>query len=197
MCAARRISDLEQMLERISEAAQQRGRVSMDAILDEVGRRSFGPMLLLAGLLAVAPVLGDIPGVPTIVGVFVVLIAGQVVFRRKQIWLPRWLLNRSVRQEKLCKALEWMRKPARFIDRLLRPRLEVLTSAQATYAMAIVCILIGVTMPAMEVVLFAANVAGAALSAFGLSLIARDGLLALLGFIFTAATAGVIAYGLL
>lgn len=169
----------------------------MDAMLDEVGRRSFGPMLLLAGLVAVAPVIGDIPGVPTIVGVFVVLIAGQLVFRRQQIWLPRWLLKRSVRQDKLCKALEWMRKPARFVDRLLRPRLESYTGPKATYAMAILCIVIGVAMPAMEVVPFSANFAGAALSAFGLSLIARDGLLALLGFIFTAATAGVVVYGLL
>lgn len=197
MCAHRPVSDLEQMLERISGAARKREQVSLDVILDEVGRRSFGPMLLLAGLVAVAPVIGDIPGVPTIVGFFVVLIAGQLVFRRQQIWLPRWLLERSVQQDKLCKALEWMRKPARFVDRLLRPRLEPLIDGKGTYAMAIVCVLIGLAMPAMEVVPFSANLGGAALGAFGLSLIARDGLLALLGFIFTAATAGVVVYGLL
>lgn len=197
MSAQRPISNLEQMLERISEATQKCEQVSMDAILDEVGRRSFGPMLLLAGLVAVAPVIGDVPGVPTIVGLFVVLIAGQLIFQRQQIWFPRWLLKRSVHRDKLCKALEWMQKPARFIDRLLRPRLERLIAPKATYAMAIVCIVIGVAMPAMEVVPFSANFAGAALSAFGLSLIARDGLLALLGFIFTAATVGVVVYGML
>jgi hypothetical protein len=52
-------------------------------------------------------------------------------------------------------------------------------------------------MPALEVVLFGANVAGVALCAFGLSLIAGDGLMALAAFVFTAATIGVGVYNLL
>jgi hypothetical protein len=38
----------------------------------------------------------------------------------------------------------------------------------------------------MEFVPFSANIAGAALTAFGLALIAHDGLLALLAFVLTA-----------
>lgn len=41
----------------------------------------------------------------------------------------------------------------------------------------------------MEVVPCSANLAGAALTAFGLALIAHDGLLALIAFAFTAGTA--------
>ena len=52
-------------------------------------------------------------------------------------------------------------------------------------------------MPVMEVIPFSANAAGAALTAFGLSLIARDGLLALIAFTFTAITIGLVAYNLL
>jgi hypothetical protein len=51
-------------------------------------------------------------------------------------------------------------------------------------------------MPAMELVPFSANGAGAALTAFGLSLIAHDGLLALLAFVFTAMTFGLVLYNL-
>ena len=47
-------------------------------------------------------------------------------------------------------------------------------------------------MPFMEVVPFSANLAGAALAAFGLALVARDGLLALIAFLITAATAGLL-----
>lgn len=32
-----------------------------------VGRRSFGPTLLLAGLVTLAPIVGDIPGVPVLI----------------------------------------------------------------------------------------------------------------------------------
>jgi hypothetical protein len=41
-------------------------------------------------------------------------------------------------------------------------------------------------MPLMDFVPFTANIAGAALTAFGLSIIARDGLMAIGAFAFTA-----------
>lgn len=144
-----------------------------------------------------APVIGDIPGVPSIMGVLVVLTAGQLLFRRNHFWLPQWLLKRSVAQNKLCKTLEWLRRPARFVDRLLRPRLTMLTYRTGSYVIAIVCIVIAAATPVMEAVPFSANVAGAAITAFGLALIAHDGLLALLAFVFTAMTGGLIVYNLL
>lgn len=189
--------NLEQLFGRIGEAAEDREQVSMDAILDTVGRRSFGPLLLAAGLITLAPIVGDIPGMPTIMGVFVALIAVQLLFRRDHFWLPRWLLNRSVGRDKLYKGLEWMRRPARFVDRLLRPRLTMFTNGAATYMIAILCIAIAAAMPVMEIVPFSANLAGAALTAFGLALIARDGLLALLALGFTLATVGLVLYNLL
>ncbi|NKE71660.1 exopolysaccharide biosynthesis protein [Candidatus Manganitrophus noduliformans] len=191
----RKLTNLEQLLDRIEKAADD-DRVSLDAILDVVGRSSFGPLLLVAGLVTLAPIIGDIPGVPTIVAVFVLLTAGQLLFRREHIWLPRWLLKRSVARNKLCKALGWLRRPARFVDRLLRPRLTIFTQGAGIYAVAIGCIVIAAAMPVMELVPFSANGAGAALTAFGLSLIARDGLLALLAFLFTAATFGLAVYHL-
>ena len=62
---------------------------------------------------------------------------------------------------------------------------------------ATVCVLIAAAMPAMEVVPLTANGAGAALTAFGLSLIAHDGLLAIVAFAFTAITIGATIYVLL
>src|SRR5918995_2989188 len=96
---------LSQLLDRIEETATQDEQISLDAILEAVGHRSFGPVLLLAGLVMLAPIIGDIPGVPSIMGVLVVLTAGQLLFHRQRIWLPRWLLKRSVAQSKLCKTL--------------------------------------------------------------------------------------------
>lgn len=49
----------------------------------------------------------------------------------------------------------------------------------------------------LEVIPFSANVAGAALTAFGLSLIAHDGILALFAFAFTIATFGLVVYNLI
>lgn len=190
------IVDLEQLLDRISKAARENDQVSLRIIREELGNRTFGPLLLLAGLVTVAPVIGDIPGVPTVMAVFVFLIAGQLLIGRQHLWLPHWLLERSVTVGKVDKMLKWTRRPARFIDRLLRPRLPVLVHGAGSYAIAITCLIIASAMPPMELVPFTANGAGAALTAFGLALIARDGLLALLAFIFTGATLGAVVYGL-
>lgn len=190
-------SSLVQLLERIRETTEEGRRVSMGKILDAVGRRSFGALLLVAGLITLMPLVGDIPGVPTVMAVFVVLIAGQLLLRRHHLWLPEWLLKRSVESEKLDKALDWMDRPARFIDRWLRPRLRLLTHRVATYFIAIACLFVAALMPIMEFIPFSANLAGGALTAFGLSLVTRDGLLALLAFAFTLGAFGISLYNVL
>ena len=190
------LNNLEQLVNRICEATHQ-DQVSLDSILDVLGRRSFGSLLLLAGLITLLPVIGDIPGVPTIIGLFVFLTGGQVLVGREHVWFPRWLLDRSVSRDKISKAVEWLRPPARFVDRFLRPRLALFTSQTALYIIAGLCIIIAAAMPVMEVVPFSANLADVALTAFGLSLITQDGILALIAFVFTAGMTGLVVYNLL
>lgn len=188
---------LEQLIVRLREASQGVDRVSLRAIIESVGSRSFGPLLLIAGVITVMPIIGDIPGVPTAMAVVVLLTSIQLLLHREYFWLPDWLLNRSVSRKTFIKALQWSLSPAHFIDRLLRPRLVFLTRRAGVYLIAVMCIVIAAAMPPMEVVPFSATGAGAALSAFGLSLIAQDGLLALLAFALTVGTLGFVAYQLI
>src|SRR5919106_4048261 len=95
------LTSLEQLLDCIGKANTSRGQVSLGAILESVGSRSFGPLLLVAGLIILAPFIGGIPGVPTTMATLVLLSAGQLLFRREQFWLPRWLLKRSLAQHKV------------------------------------------------------------------------------------------------
>ncbi len=187
------ITNLEQVLDRLELASDDTRDVSLEKVMDALGRRSFAPLLLVAGLVVLAPGPGDIPGVPTIVAVVVLLTAGQLLLRRSELWLPQWLLRRSIDKDKLCKAIGWLRPPSRFIDRWLQPRLPRLTH---DFAIAAACVVIAAVLPFLEVVPFSANVAGAALTAFALSLIAHDGLLALIAWGFTAATLGLGIYHL-
>jgi hypothetical protein len=191
------IADLQQLLERIRNAAGDSNQVSLRAITEQLGSRSFGPFLLLAGLVTLAPIIGDVPGVPTLMAIIVLLVAAQLLIGRRELWLPRWLLERSVARGKVDKALLWMRRPARFIDRLLRPRLSMFVNGPGIYAITIACIVIAAATPPMEFVPFTANGAGIALTAFGLALIAKDGLVALMALVFTGATLGAVIYGLL
>jgi len=190
------IKNLQQMLDRIEASAKDEERISLGQIVEAVGSRSFGPLLLMAGVIMASPLTG-IPSVPTSMGIVVLLIATQLLFRRQHFWLPRWLLQRSIAADKFTKGIEWLRPYARFIDRWLRPRLPLFTEGISIYIIALACIAIAASMPLMELVPFSAHIAGLALTAFGLSLIARDGLLALLAFVATAVTFGLVIYSLL
>lgn len=191
------VSSIEDLLDCLDGADHDGGRTSVDHILSAVGRRSFGPLLLLAGLITLAPVIGDIPGVPTLMAVLVVLVAIQLLLGRDHFWLPAWLLDRSLARDKLDRAVAWMRKPARAIDRVLHPRLRFLTQGLGALGIAVMCILIALAMPPMEIIPFTANGAGLALTVFGLALIANDGLMALLGYVITLGTLALVIVNLM
>lgn len=184
------------VLGEIYNSSKNSDEVSVEDILNIVGRRSFGPILLVAGLVTLAPLIGDIPGVPTAMATLVFIVALQILFQQEKLWLPDAILSRSIDTEKLFKAMSKIEKPAGYVDRFLKPRLEFFTNESMVYAVAVVCIFISLVTPIMEFIPFSANLAGAALCAFGLSFIAEDGLMALIGYIFSASIAGIILVSL-
>lgn len=189
-------TNLAGVLERIQHAGRRQESVSLGAILDSVGRRSFAPFLLVAGLITLAPLVGDIPGVPTLMAILVVLSSVQLLVGRDHIWLPAWLLERRVSRARFTEATRWMERPARWVDRLLKQRLVGLTRPPAHLAVALTCLLIALAMPPMEVVPFTANGAGLALTLFALALLANDGLMALLGYALTGGTLALVILNL-
>ncbi|MFP4035782.1 MAG: exopolysaccharide biosynthesis protein [Desulfovermiculus sp.] len=187
-------TSVEQLLDRAEQAANEADRVSVGMVLDLLGSRSFGPILLLAGLITLAPLIGDIPGMPTLMGILVMLTAGQLLCKRKHVWLPQWMLKRSIARGRFCKALAWIRPVARFLDRFSKPRYLILTSDSRLQTIAVVCMIIAGAMPLMEMIPFSANIAGVSLTAFGLSLTARDGLIALIAMVFVILALGTGTY---
>jgi hypothetical protein len=181
------LSDLIKALRSIESA---RGPVSVDDIFEVVGTRSFGPVLLVAGLVTLAPLIGDIPGVPTLMSSLVILVALQLIVGRQHIWLPKFLRERSIERAKLHKAIGHLERPAAFLDRLFKPRLQVLATPPGSHVVGATALLVAAVMPLLEFIPFSATVAGAALTTFGLSLITRDGYMAVISLM---TTAGVIA----
>lgn len=182
-------ASLTELLQRLRTETEGIDQVSVADILNAVGERSFGPIVLIAGITTLAPLIGDIPGVPTLLGLVVLLTLGQLIFHRRSIWIPGKLARRNIGRQKLIKGLDWMDKPARFVDRWTKRRMAWLVRGPGQYLMAILCMLVAAAMPLMEVVPFSANGGGLALTAFGLAIVARDGLLALLAILATGGTA--------
>lgn len=183
----KKIHNLQSLLDQIEKSTEGDDSISVDAVLKATGKRSFGPMLLIPGLIALSPLSG-IPGMPTIVGIMVLLIAGQLLVGRSEFWFPKFILRRSISRPRFEKAAGAMRSVARYVDKLLKQRLSVLTKGPATYTIAALCLLLSLIAPVLELLPFAITGLGAALTALGLALIADDGLLALiaLGFLLVA-----------
>lgn len=191
-----RLDSLEGLLDRIRDTDGDGRRVTVREILDAAGTRSFGPVAVVAGLVVLAPLIGDLPGVPTLMGMLVILTVGQRLFRRDYIWLPGWLSQRRVPRDKLHKGLAWMRKPARFLDRFTGPRLTWLMTGGGNLLLALACLVVALALPLMEFVPFSANGGGLALMAFGLAMIARDGVVAVLALVLSSGTLGFIGWQL-
>ncbi|CAM0553710.1 hypothetical protein EHLJMEHL_03807 [Vreelandella titanicae] len=190
-------SNLMDLISSIERMEQDASRVSVDDVVHAVGRRSFGPLLLVAGLITLTPIIGDIPGMPTLMAALVLLVSVQLLAGSEAFWLPRWLLKRSLSRQKLDKGIQLMKKPARWIDGLLRVRLPWLTGYIGIRVTALMCLLIALAMPPMEFIPFSANGAGLALTLLGLGLVARDGIVLLLGFVLFVATCVLITMSLI
>lgn len=189
-----KLKNLEKLIERIREMTLEKDHVSLDDILNASGRKSFGFFLLLAGLITLAPLIGDIPGVPTLMGTFVIIISAQLLLKRDKMWLPAFMRNRTLEQEKILNALRRLEPVMKFIDRILKPRLTVMTGGLMQYVIAGICVTTAAFMPVMEFIPFSANIAGIILTVFGLALLANDGLLVLLVFAMLGTTGGLIFF---
>ena len=189
------ITNLEQLLDRIGEPRTGGDRVSLGMLVASAGSRSFGSLLLLAGVILISPLSG-IPGVPTTMGLFILLVALQMLLHRRHLWLPRWLLERAVSRRRLARAIGLLRRPAAWVDRWMRPRLHVFVDGPGVYLLAIACMVIAAGMPVMEVLPFSATTAGIPIAAFGLAMIAHDGLLAAAALALSVAAAVLLTYNL-
>lgn len=179
------VGSLGELLKRIREIDSAEDPVKLRVVLEHVGRRSFGPVILLAGIVTMAPLIGDIPGVPTLMASLVVLTAAQLLLGKRNFWLPGLLLERAVPRARLHRILAWLDRPAAVLDRWFRPRLEAVSAGRGIYLVALACILVALVMPFLEFIPFSANLAATAWIAFGLAIIFRDGYAALFALLVT------------
>jgi hypothetical protein len=190
------VTNLQGLIHRLDELSDENEQITLGKVIEAVGRRSFGPVLLATGLIVVTPLSG-VPGLPTTTAMLVFLVGIQLLFGRHHFWLPQWIVKRGVSRQNFKKALDWMRRPARWIDRVIRPRLAVLTHRAGAAVITAWCVLMALFTPPLELLPFATSLMGAVYVAFGLSLIAHDGLLALVAFAIAGTTVGLIVRQLL
>lgn len=77
---------LHEVLQRLASAGDDEC-VSVSDIVDAIGPRSFGPLLLVPALIVMSPLSG-IRGLSTVMGITIALVSGQMLVGRRVAWLP-------------------------------------------------------------------------------------------------------------
>lgn len=152
----------------LSEAAGPDG-MTLREIRDRLDERAFGLMILILAIPCLVPALY---GVPQIVGVPILLLAGQMLLGRPEPWLPEAVLKRSVSKAMLDRMADFATKRMGWFERLSRPRLTFFAQGLAERFAALFMVLATLTI----VLPMTNTVPSVALALLAVGLIQRDGL---------------------
>lgn len=170
-------------------ARWQGGRVRLGDVVDVLEDRAYGLLLLILALPNVIPT--PIPGLSSIFGVPLVLVAAQLAAGRPHPWFPKALADRSLAAEDFRKVVErivpWLER----LERLTRPRLRQLCRPPSERLLAAFCLLLSVIL-ALPIPL--GNILPAlAISLIALGLIEHDGVAIATGFVLGLVSVAVVA----
>lgn len=143
--------------------------LTLREIRDHLDERAFGLMILILAIPCLVPALY---GVPQIVGIPILLLAGQMLAGRSEPWLPEAALKRRVSKAWLDRMADFATRRMRWFERFSRPRLTLFTQGWAERAAALFMILATLTI----VLPMTNTVPSVALMLLAVGLIERDGL---------------------
>ncbi|OSQ52587.1 exopolysaccharide biosynthesis protein [Marivita geojedonensis] len=155
--------------------------LTIQAMLDRVGGRSFGAALLVPALILVSP-LSIIPLMPTIGGLLILTIAIQAFFGRKHLWLPKFLASRRLSGDQLTRAVQYLRRPAAWLDRKSRDRLRFLSAPPMDRIALLAVMVVAATWPFLEILPMFTSVSAGGVALVAFALMVRDGVILIGGY---------------
>ena len=162
-----------------------RGSISGPSVTVETLVRAMDPsmqpvFMLLPALILVTPLSG-IPGLSSLGGLTIALVAFQMLLGCPTIWFPAFVLRRHLSADRLQHALDRLDRPARFIDRRSVARAGWFLAFPGRPLALLTCAVCGLSMPALELVPFSATTLASVVAILAAALLVRDGLLAAIG----------------
>ncbi|MCE2716238.1 MAG: exopolysaccharide biosynthesis protein [Pseudomonadota bacterium] len=142
--------------------------------------RSFGLLLLILAIPN-ACLIASIPGVSILFGVLLIFVSMQMLLKRQKAWFPKAIANQRLSKKHLEIALNIFSPYLAKIERILKPRLTLLTSAFLERFLGVVCLMHGILI-ALPIPL-GNFLCGIALVFLALGVLARDGLFMLFGYV--------------
>jgi hypothetical protein len=167
-------------------AMRAKGDISLNDLLNAFGERSFGAALLILA----AP--NVVPGVAAILGLPLIFITAQLMLGWKTVWLPHRFLNYTLHAESFKKVADALAPRLERVEKLLKPRGTLFTSAFGERLAGLACLV-------MSVILFL-PIAGfnllptLTLCAFALGLIEQDAHAMAAGWLLAAVTVALLFF---
>ena len=113
----RRPRRLSQVFAELADEAE--GPVTIGAIRDALGDRSFGALLVLFSSINLLPLP---PGATALLGLPLVLVSAQMVYGSRRAWLPQVLTRRSIPAEVFRSVVARLVPRLERVERMIRPR---------------------------------------------------------------------------
>jgi len=164
------------------------GPIRIRDMIDYFGHRAFGAVLFV---FAVPNLLPLPPGSSTVLGLPLVVVAPQLALGVGRLWVPRALAERTVQREALARGFDRLLPALERIERLLAPRLKFMFGPVGDRIIGLICFLLSLVL--ILPIPLGNMLPAAAVSALALAITQRDGAMALVGYLLTAASVAVLA----
>lgn len=174
-----------ELLIRIVERCPE-GPVSVGDLIDGLGDRAFGIILLI---LAIPVAIPGPPGLPFIFGTPMLVFAAQLWLGHDRPWLPGFVRRREFPRVSLLSLLRRVRPALAMLEKVCRPRLLALTEPRGERWLGAFIFVSGVVLINPVPIPFSHLPLGFALAVLALGYVERDGWVILAGIL--AALAGI------
>lgn len=164
------------------------GPLRVREMIDYFGHRAFGAVLFV---FAVPNLLPLPPGSSTVLGLPLVVVAPQLALGVGRLWVPGALAERTVERGALARGFDRLLPALERIERLLAPRLKFMFGPVGDRVIGLTCFLLALVL--ILPIPLGNMLPAAAVSALALAITQRDGVMALIGYLLTAASVAVLA----
>jgi hypothetical protein len=169
-----------EVLRELTEGEEE--RVTFREILTRLRHRAFGFTLLIFALPCCLPMP---PGIPTVCGFALVIIALNLIAARQRLWLPNVLANKSVARADLQRTVVRVVPYLERLEKICKPRFPIVTEPVGKVLIGIVILMLGIIM--ILPIPFLGNMPpGFAASVIAIGMTERDGLVVLIGTLVSA-----------
>ncbi|WP_173931717.1 exopolysaccharide biosynthesis protein [Chelativorans sp. Marseille-P2723] len=171
--APRRLSTVLEQL-----AKQPDGSITVEQLRQALGDRSFATFLVFFSLFNLLPLP---PGSTLVFGIPLIIISVQMTLGRQTIWLPHFLLERSISSERFRHLSEKVAPALKRLERIVRPRYWPFDRNRADRVIGMLALILAtvVTLP----IPFGNWFPALACALLGIALSERDGVLLLVAAI--------------